>query len=152
MSRSGRSAVQPCSLGTGSTWLAEAAWGERAAAGTGAAMGTVVGAAVLAVEPSIAAIAAAVSSVGVGLVLRPVGGVVGITLEVVAYAKFKAAAGTAVGAMAHVAVPATAGTELVSAERPAQGASAQPLLKLLIKSSAESESLSCRSSTGGLTT
>ena len=105
----------------------------------------------LAVELSIAAIAAAASSVGVGLVLRLVGGVVGITLEVVAYAKFKAAVGTAVGAMAHVTVPATAGTVLVSAERPAQGASAQPSLKLLIKASAESESLSCRSSTGVLT-
>ena len=114
-------------------------------------MGAVVGAAVLAVELSIAAIAAAASSVGVGLVLCPIGGVIGITLEVVAYAKFKAAEGTAVGATAHVTVPATAGTVMVSAERPAQGAFGQPSLKLLIKASAESESLSCCSSTGVLT-
>ena len=78
-----------------------------------------------------------------GLVLCPVGGAVGIILEVVVCAKFNAAVGTAVGAIEHVSVPATAGTVLVSAERPSQGASAQPSLKLLIKASVESDLLSC---------
>ena len=53
--------------------------------------------------------------------------------------------------LAILPVGVTAGAALVVGEKPAQGTSAQPSLKLLIRANAESKSLSCRASSAVLT-
>ena len=97
-------------------------------------------------------IAGAPAAAAAGIWVGTVAGVIAGAMQRAAmFAAVDAAVGSAVGATARVAMPATAGTVPVSAEWPAHGASAQPSLELLIKASTESESLSCRSSTGVLT-